>query len=81
MGTSKEASRIQRQRTDVWSQLPGFGQPMPSAHDFAQGIAHHSDKAEHKDKLWDVVRAIASNKLYFQEILWQQLEEADSASG
>jgi hypothetical protein len=71
---------IEKQKTDVWSQLPSFAQPMPSAHDFVKGIPHHSDKE--KDKLWPVVEAIASTKMHYLTKIKQYFDgDHDSASG
>ena len=65
----------QRHITDVWRQLPSFAQPMPSWHDFVLGIPHHSDEESEKDKLWPVVTAIASTKMYY---LTKLCEDSDS---
>ena len=68
--------RHERKRADVWRQLPSFAQPMPSAHDFVLGIPHYSDRASEKDKLWPVVRAIASTKMHYMTKLLLQEEDS-----
>ena len=67
-------SQLREQTTAIASQLPEYSNPMPSTHEFVNGMPHQNGKREYEGQMWDVVRAIASTKVKYLPWLSKELE-------
>ena len=76
-----EAARLDREKTSVWSQLPGYAQPMPAADDFISGIYYYSDKGDQQGILLPVYQAIASTKMHCLTHLKKHLDKKGQDPG
>ena len=78
----KDAAGLEAKITTISGKLPGWASPMPTAHEFLQGIRHYGDKEKDKEKLWPVYRAIHSSKMKHLSYFNANLDgKGDSTSG
>jgi hypothetical protein len=77
-----DEDELEEKRGAVYSKLAGFSNPCPRAHHIFLGIKHHGDKKKDQGKLWNVPRALASNKHKHLQWLSKNLDgKGCSASG
>ena len=77
-----EHDRRARDRADLYNDLPGFANPIPTAQEFVEGIPHHNSSPDNAGKKFDVVRAFHSTKMHYIPKLNKALiDSGDAASG
>ena len=69
-GSGREWRQQPGRRMEMWAHrldltLRTYLEPIPSCHQFLEGIPHKNDKAEYAGQLWDVVRAMGSKKMHY----------------
>ena len=78
----KDAADLGAKITTISGAPPGWASPMPTAHEFLQGIRHYGDRPMDEDKLWPVCRAIHSSKVKHLSYFRANLDgRRDPASG
>ena len=66
----EEIIRINRARSQLWSDVYECAEPIPKAKEFVEGIEHHNSEPKYKGEKFNVPRAIASKKMYY----WKKME-------
>ena len=61
--------------------LDELADPIPNAEELLQGIGHKDDAPEHRDELWELLRALGSRKVHYLPELMRDFLGASGAKG